>query len=66
MSRFEIQTRQPDGPWVSVSYYIFRSWTGNRRLDGVAYNGPVVILGEGLPNPATNKDVDEAEKKELA
>lgn len=31
--------------WVKTSTYIFRSWTGKRRIDGENYNGPVYVLG---------------------
>jgi hypothetical protein len=34
------------GNYVTVSAYIFRSWTGPRRLDGADYRGPVYLLGE--------------------
>lgn len=31
--------------WTKVSFYIFRSWGGPRRLNGRPYNGPVYFLG---------------------
>ena len=31
--------------WVKVSSWIFRSWTGNRKVNGKSYNGPVFVLG---------------------
>jgi hypothetical protein len=34
-----------NGRWCKTSAYIFRSWTGPRRLDGKDYNGPIFILG---------------------
>jgi hypothetical protein len=30
---------------VSVTAYIFRSWTGRRWLDGAEYTGPTFFLG---------------------
>lgn len=33
--------------WVTVTWYIFRSWTGPRKLDGMPYYGPAVELGRG-------------------
>lgn len=41
---YEIQVR-PSAPFVTVTQWIFRSWTGPRRLDGEAFVGPVFILG---------------------
>ena len=32
--------------WVEVTEWIFRSWTGGRRIDGVPYHGPVFYLGK--------------------
>jgi hypothetical protein len=34
-----------NGYWVAVTEYIFRSWTGKRRIDGVEHDGPVYVLG---------------------
>lgn len=31
--------------WVKVSWYIFRSWSGLRRIDGLPYYGPTCLLG---------------------
>jgi hypothetical protein len=31
--------------WTEVNEWIFRSWSGERRQDGVAYRGPVYLLG---------------------
>lgn len=31
--------------WHQTTAYIFRSWTGARRIDGENYNGPVYVLG---------------------
>ena len=45
---WEIQIRA-DGPWVKVTYGIFRSWSGSRRVDGLPFEGPVHTFGEGLP-----------------
>ena len=45
MNQYEIDVRP--GHRVVVSYYIFRSWTGRRYLNGVEYHGPVYILGSG-------------------
>lgn len=43
--------------WVKVSWYIFRSWTGERRLDGLKYYGPAAVIGHGLPNPYREGDL---------
>lgn len=40
-----LEIKLSHGKWVKVDRYIFRSWTGERRRDGVAYNGPVFMLG---------------------
>ena len=32
--------------WVKVTEWIFRSWGGQRRIDGNEYHGPVYYLGE--------------------
>ncbi len=34
-----------NGEWVQVTEYIFRSWTGSRRLSDEQYDGPVFFLG---------------------
>jgi len=31
--------------WHQVSLWIFRSWAGPRRIDGVDYDGTVFYLG---------------------
>lgn len=31
--------------WLSVTQWVFRSWTGPRRLDGEDFEGPVYYLG---------------------
>jgi hypothetical protein len=33
------------GGWITVNYYIFRSWGGQRRVNGADYGGPVYLLG---------------------
>lgn len=33
------------GRWIEVSEWIFRSYTGERRLNNKPYNGPVYVLG---------------------
>lgn len=35
-----------NGSWVEVNDWIFRSWSGHRRLNGGAYFGPVFLLGK--------------------
>lgn len=42
----EIQVRS-GGPWVKVDPWIFRSWTGPRRVNGEVYAGDVFLLGSG-------------------
>lgn len=32
--------------WVPTTSEIFRSWTGQRRIWGVEYHGPVYVLGK--------------------
>jgi len=31
--------------WGRVTYFIFRSWSGERRVNGRSYHGPVRYLG---------------------
>ena len=31
--------------WLEVSQYIFRSWAGERRVNGIEYKGKVFYLG---------------------
>ena len=31
--------------WIEVDKWIFRSWTGERKLNNKLYNGPVYVLG---------------------
>ena len=31
--------------WIEVSPWIFRSWSGGRKVDGKAYSGTVFSLG---------------------
>lgn len=33
--------------WIVVSPYIFRSWSGKRRINGQSFNAPVFYLGTG-------------------
>jgi hypothetical protein len=47
-----------NGQWVEVTDHIFRSWTGERRLNGSKYHGPIYNLGSDVvaipfldPNP---------------
>lgn len=39
---FEIRV---NNRWTQVSWYIFRSWGGDRLMDGRPYFGPVYLLG---------------------
>jgi len=41
---YEVQTR-PGGSWCKTSQWMFRSWSGARRIDGEPFDGPVYILG---------------------
>jgi hypothetical protein len=34
-----------NGSWLSVNEWIFRSWSGQRRMDGKMFEGPVFYLG---------------------
>ena len=57
MPTYEIQV---NGSWVKVNDWIFRSWGGPRRQDGVAVTGPVYYLGSDKvapppPPPFTSK-----------
>ena len=47
-NKFEIISRT-GGSWIEVSEYIFRSWSGPRRLNGVEWVGPVYLLGTDTP-----------------
>jgi hypothetical protein len=40
--RFEILT---NGSWLLVDEFIWRSYTGERRLNGEQYQGPIYVLG---------------------
>lgn len=42
------------GSWLKVNDWIFRSWQGERRQDGVPFQGPVFYLGSDkvAPPPA--------------
>ena len=33
-----------NGNWITVNEWIFRSWTGERRINGELYNGEVFYL----------------------
>ena len=38
------------GPsWIEVTDDIFRSWTGERRINGDEHHGPVYALGSDVP-----------------
>ena len=41
-TKYEIEVRA--GKWVEVTYDIFRSWTGGRRIDGEPFDGKVYML----------------------
>ncbi len=34
-----------NGRWYAVSMYIWRSWTGRRRMNGREHHGAVFVLG---------------------
>jgi hypothetical protein len=36
-----------NGQWVEVHRYIFRTWSGLKRLNGKMYYGPSCLLGHG-------------------
>lgn len=40
---YEVQSDR--GTWLRTSQWMFRSWSGPRRLDGLTFDGPVYILG---------------------
>lgn len=42
MPKLEIKV---NGCWLEVTEFIFKSWGGERRKDGIAYVGTVVYLG---------------------
>jgi len=46
--KFEIISRA-GGSWIEVSEYIFRSWSGRRRLNGVEWVSSVYLLGTDTP-----------------
>jgi len=52
----EIKVRLGDSHWVEVEDFIFRSWTGPRRLNGEEYTGPVYALGTDVARGATDAD----------
>jgi hypothetical protein len=33
------------GTWKPVDPWLFRSWAGERRVNGTPYTGPVYLLG---------------------
>jgi hypothetical protein len=45
-----------NGSWAEVTSYIFRSWSGKRRIDGVDAIGPVYYLGS--KKVATRADIE--------
>ncbi len=40
--KYEIKERDQ---WLEVSIWIFRSWGGERKINGEVYKGPVYYLG---------------------
>lgn len=46
MPLYEIEV---NSKWLEVTHNIFRSWTGERRIDGFEYDGPVYKLGAMSP-----------------
>jgi hypothetical protein len=40
---YEIQTDH--GQWCTTSQWMFRSWSGPRRLDGLTFGGAIYLLG---------------------
>lgn len=36
-----------NGRWVKVTWWIFRSWSGGKRLNGMPWYGPSCLLGAG-------------------
>lgn len=51
--KFEI--KDDHGRWLEVDEYVFRSWTGKRKLNGKPYRGTVHRLGSGKKNPAVRE-----------
>ena len=51
--RFEIQTEH--GTWLAVAEYIFRSCTGQRRMNGEPYGGLVYLLGTDTVSQVTGR-----------
>lgn len=49
MEKLEINVQ---GSWVEVNLWIFRSWSGPRRIDGVDYTGRVFYLGRDEEVPS--------------
>lgn len=41
----EIRVHPRSEKWSKVTSYIFRSWSGQRRIDGKAFDGVVFYLG---------------------
>ena len=42
-AKLEVEIRQ--NCWVETSPYMFRSWGGNRRINGKPFQGAVCFLG---------------------
>jgi|GEM_PF-4855594 len=38
-----------NGGWLSVDENVFRSWAGHRRVDGVAFHGPIFYFLSSEP-----------------
>lgn len=55
MTKKQIRQREPKWEikkgesWLVVDRYIFRSWTGERRVNGKPYKGRVFVLGTSEP-----------------
>lgn len=46
IAKLEVETRKDS--WCETSFYMFRSWSGNRRINGTPFNGNVYFLGSNV------------------
>lgn len=60
----EIKVRVGTDHWVRVDEFIFRSWTGPRRLNGETYLGPVYLLGSDTWSWPSDDTADEIRERQ--
>ena len=50
----KLKVKLENGQWIEVQFDLFRSWTGDRRIDGKAFHNRVYWFGTNGKRPVEN------------